>query len=97
MELIVFEKEAYYRMMSELASMVKQAVKEAKEEILNEASPENDWLDTEAAKTLLNIKSKSTMQKLRDSGSIKFCQFGRKIRYSRKSILEFLNKNIPKW
>lgn len=84
-------------MMSELASMVKQAVKEAKKEIVNEDRPENDWLDTEAAKALLNVKSKSTMQKLRDAGCIKFSQFGRKIRYSRKSILEFLNKNIPKW
>ncbi len=96
MEIIIFEKEAYYRMQKDLLKLVKQAIKEAKQEAIEEASPENDWLTAEEAKKLLGIKSKTKLQMLRDNSDIVFSQHGRVIKYSKKSILSFLNRNIPK-
>lgn len=97
MELIIFESDAYYSMRQDLLLEIREAIKEAKKEALQEASPENDWLPTDDAKKLLGVKSKTKMQELRDTDAIKFSQHGRIIRYSKKSILEFLNKNIPKY
>jgi hypothetical protein len=95
MEIIVFEKEAYQRMHRELMGMFKQALKEAKEEALANADPANDWLSTEEAKKLLGIRSKTKLQELRDIEAIKFTKHGRIIRYSKKSILEYLDRNVP--
>lgn len=54
----------------------------------------DDWLSPESAKKLLGIKSKSKLQQLRDNGEILFSQHGRIIKYSKKSILNFLNRNV---
>lgn len=95
MEIIVFEKEAYQQMHKELIGMVKQAIREAKEEALANADPANDWLSTEDAKKLLGIRSKTKLQELRDIEAIRFTKHGRIIRYSKKSILEYLDRNVP--
>ncbi|MFY9308202.1 MAG: hypothetical protein WAQ28_04040 [Bacteroidia bacterium] len=88
MEIIVFEKETYWKMQSELIKMFQEALKEAKK-------PDEDWISTEEAKILLGVKSKSKMQELRDTNAIQFSKHGKKtIMYSRKSIREFLKKNI---
>ncbi len=92
MELIVFEKEAYYKMLSEIMYMVKTSIKEAKEQIHNEKE-NSDWIDDAEAKKLLNVKSKTKMQQLRTNGEIVYTKYGRKIKYSKKSILDLLNKN----
>lgn len=92
MEIIVFEKEAYYEMLAEM----KQAMKEAVKQAYSEAKPDNDWIGPEEAKQLLRIKAKSTLQELRDQGKIEFSQHGRIIHYSRKSIMDFINKNRVK-
>lgn len=91
MELITFEKEAYYKMMGEVMSMFKKALIEANKSVLE--AKETDWIDTEEAKRLLNVKSKTKMQQLRDSGELVFSKYGRKIQYSKKSILNILIKN----
>jgi hypothetical protein len=92
MEIIVFEKETYWRMQQELMSMFQKALRDASRK------PEEDWISTEEAKTLLGVKSKSKMQELRDLDAIKFSKHGKKsIRYSRSSILKYLEKNIPKF
>ncbi|MGB5928008.1 MAG: helix-turn-helix domain-containing protein [Cyclobacteriaceae bacterium] len=95
MEVIVFEKEAYHRMHGELMSMFKRALKEAKEEAMANADPANDWLSTEDAKKLLGIRSKTKLQELRDIEAIRFTKHGRIIRYSKRSILEYLDRNVP--
>ncbi len=97
MEIIVFEKEAYQQMHKDLISMVKQAIREAKEEALANADPANDWLSTEEAKKLLGIRSKTKLQELRDIEAIRFTKHGRIIRYSKKSILEYLDRNVPSY
>ena len=86
MEVIIFEKDAYYQMQRELIGMFKQALQEAKVAALLEADPANDWLSTEEAKKLLGVKSKTKMQELRDLDAIKFTKHGRIIKYSKKSI-----------
>ncbi|GAB3343286.1 hypothetical protein GCM10027429_33680 [Marivirga atlantica] len=97
MEIIVFEKEAYQKMHKDLINLVKQAIREAKEEALANADPANDWLSTEEAKKLLGIRSKTKLQELRDIEAIRFTKHGRIIRYSKKSILEYLDRNVPSY
>ena len=92
MEIIVFEKDAYYKMIEELMSMVKTSVKEAKDETYKEKY-EIDWIDDKEVKALLNIRSKARLQQLRSAGDIEFTKYGRKIQYSKKSVIAYLNKN----
>jgi hypothetical protein len=92
MELIIFEKETYYKMMATMMGMFKDALKEAKLEHLKDKN-EIDWIDDKEAKELLEVKSKTKMQQLRNAGEIVFTKYGKKIKYSKKSILEILNKN----
>jgi len=85
MEVIIFEKESYYKMLREFATIVKEAEKEHKEE--------SKWLNTQEAKELLGFRGTTKMQQLRKNGEIEFSQHGRIIKYSRKSVLEFLERN----
>lgn len=96
MDVIIFEKEAYYEMHRELMAMFKNALKEAKTEALLEADPANDWLDPGEAKKLLGVRSKTRMQELRDQDLIRFTKHGRIIKYSKRSILQYLERNVPK-
>lgn len=89
MKVIVFEERAYYKMLDEMKQVVKDATHEYKSE-----AEQKEWLSTEEAKTLLGFKSKTKLQQLRDNGEIIFSQHGRIIRYSRKSILSFIENNI---
>ena len=53
-----------------------------------------DWVSREEAMLILNIKSKTTLQRLRDEGQIEFSQIGRKlIQYKIKSLFEYLEKH----
>lgn len=90
MEIIVFEKEAYWKIQAELLERFRQVIQSV-------TKTDEDWISTEEAKKLLGVKSKSKMQQLRDNDSIKFSKHGRKlIKYSKASILKYLNDNIPK-
>ena len=97
MEVIVFESEAYKNLQRELMQQMYGIIKDAKEEALRNADPAQDWISTEEAKTLLGVKSKTKMQELRDMGEIIFSQSGRIVKYSKSSILEYLNRNIPEY
>ena len=96
MDVIIFESDAYYQMHQELILMFKNALKEAKAEALLEADPANDWLDPEEAKKLLGVRSKTRMQELRDQDLVRFTKHGRIIKYSKRSILQYLERNVPK-
>ncbi|PHQ85493.1 MAG: hypothetical protein COB65_02990 [Thalassobium sp.] len=86
MKIIVFEQEAYYKMLGEFKKLIKDL-----------AAPQpKEWLSPNEAKNLLGFRSKSKLQQLRDYGEIVFSQHGRVIRYSRSSIISFLEKNIVK-
>jgi hypothetical protein len=55
---------------------------------------QDKWIDDQEAMRLLGIKSKTTLQKLRDEGRIRFSQPQKKIiLYDRDSIQSYLEKN----
>jgi hypothetical protein len=85
MKVIVFEENSFYELIDELTIRIIGEVEKR--------YSENEWLSELEAKEILGVKSKSKLQELRDSLSIEFSQFGKIIRYSRSSILEFLEKN----
>ena len=84
MEVICLESEALF-------SLVEQVVERIKEK--NNITHDK-WIDGETAMKLLGIKSKTTLQFMRDNGKIRFTQPKRKIiLYDRDSIMEFLDNN----
>ena len=57
------------------------------------ATPQK-WIQTEEAMNILGISSKTTLQKFRDEGRIRFSQPEKRIiLYDRDSINEFLDSN----
>lgn len=85
MDVIVIESEAFYKLI------------EAVVERLNSQAPEyniSKWISATDAMDLLNIKSKTTLQKLRDEGFISFSQPQKKIiLYDRDSINSYLEQH----
>jgi hypothetical protein len=81
LKIICLESDAFY-------ALVKEVVHRIKEE---NGVTEDKWVTSDEAMRLLNIKSKTTLQKLRDEGRIKFSQPSKKIiLYDRDSINEYL-------
>lgn len=66
------------------------------EEMMQKPAPKI-WVSTEEAMELLHLKSKTSMQKLRDTGSIIFSQPMKKvILYNYESILQYLQEHSHK-
>ncbi len=85
MEIIVFEKESFYKLIDELTvRIIEQVERKYNQE---------EWIGESEARKLLGIKSKAKLQQLRDSIKIEFSKFGKIIRYSRSSILRFLEEH----
>jgi hypothetical protein len=85
MQVICLEEEAFY-------ALVKQVV----EKLSDKSTSEDNWkwVSDEKAMQLLNIKSKTTLQELRDNGDIRFAQPRKKvILYDRDSINEYLERH----
>ena len=84
MEVICLEDEAFY-------ALVESVVRRIKEK---EGIKEDKWISGEEAMVKLRIKSKTTLQKLRDEGKIRYSQPEKKIiLYDTDSINDFLEKN----
>lgn len=84
MNVICLEEAAFYNLVEEVVDRLKE-----KHKIINDK-----WVSPERAMELLNIKSKSTLQNLRDTGSITFTQPQKKIiLYDHDSILSYLDKH----
>jgi hypothetical protein len=84
MQVICLEEDAFY-------SLVEQVVARLKKENSKEKTK---WVSDGEAMHLLNIKSKTTLQKLRDEGKIRFSQpQPRVILYDTDSINQYLEKN----
>jgi hypothetical protein len=96
MELITFESNAYYHLQAEQLKQFKQALIEAQLEAIKAASIAVDWITITEAKQLIPYRSKTKWQELRDSGEIVFSKFGRKILYSKKSLIEYIKKYLTK-
>ena len=84
MEVICLEDKAFY-------ALIEQVVARLKDEKPNHPAR---WIRDEEVMSILSIKSKTTLQKLRDEGKIRFTQPEKKIiLYDRLSVEELLEKN----
>lgn len=82
LEVICLESEAFYALVEEVVNRLKE----------KNGIEQERWINDEEAMKLLHISSKTTLQRYRDEGLIRFTQPSRKlILYDRNSILEFLN------
>ncbi|MCK8491781.1 helix-turn-helix domain-containing protein [Spirosoma sp. RP8] len=84
MQVICLQEDAFYALVEEVVARLKE----------KHGNEQEKWLSDEQAMQLLNIKSKTTLQKLRDEGKIRFSQPQKKIiLYDRHSIDAYLEKN----
>ena len=84
MKVIVFEEESFYKLIEEVTKKLSKPV-------------EQKWITEEEASKLLGGRSKSTLQKWRNEGRLKFSQPSKKIiLFNRDSIMKFLEDNSHK-
>lgn len=84
MQVICLEDRAFYALIEEVVERLRDKHNQEKEK----------WVSGEQAMQLLNITSKTTLQKLRDEGKIRFSQPQKKvILYDRDSINTYLERN----
>lgn len=84
MEVICLEEEAFYALFEKIVHHIGA---QQKEEPFK-------WVDGTEAMRLLNITSKTTLQKLRDEGKIRFSQPQKRvIVYDRNSIDDYLEEH----
>lgn len=84
MNVIVLEEEAFYELYNKLVADIKKQLG---------AKPRDKWIDDEEAMSMLKIKSKSTLQKFRDEGKIRYSEVGpRLFLYDSDSIDAYIEK-----
>lgn len=84
MQVICLQDDAFYALVDEVVSRIKDKLD----------IKEDKWISPEEAMAKLRIKSKTTLQRLRDEGLIRFTQPDRKyILYDSDSINEYLEKH----
>ena len=84
MQVICLEERAFYSLVEQVVARLKETNNETQQK----------WVSDDQAMVLLNIKSKTTLQKLRDEGKIRFSQPQKKIiLYDRDSIDDYLEQN----
>ena len=84
MEVICLHDEAFYELVEQVVKRIKEKHKQ----------PQEKWVSQERAMKLLNIKSRTTIQKLRDTGAISYSQPQKKIiLYDYDSIMAYLESH----
>lgn len=84
MEVICVEDKAFYELVETVIARLK----------LHDKGDYEPWVSPEEAMRILNVKAKSTMQILRDTGKVRYSQPQKKIiLYERKSLMEYLECN----
>ena len=84
MEVICLHDEAFYQLIEEVVERIAQ----------KHNTHQEPWVTPERAMEILNIKSKTTLQKMRDEGAIVFTQPQKKIiLYNYDSIMKYLEAN----
>ena len=87
MQVICLEEAAFYALVEQVVARLREQHGEEKEK----------WISDVEAMNLLNIKSKTTLQKLRDESRIRFTQPQKRIiLYDRDSITAYLERNARK-
>lgn len=83
MQVICLEEEAFYALIEQVVARLKDKYEEKEK-----------WISDVEAMQLLKIKSKTTLQDLRNKGKIRYSQPQKKmIVYDRESIMEYLEQN----
>ena len=84
MNVICLEDEAFYQLIDHVLERVNT----------NKLQSPDKWISGDEAMQMLRISSKTTLQKLRDEGKIRFSHPEKKhIVYDRESINEYLEKH----
>ena len=84
MKVIHLHKKAFY-------ALLDKALKHIESQMEQEVPPK--WINAEEAMEILQIKSTTSLQKLRDNRNIRFSQpFRKVILYDRESVYEFLER-----
>lgn len=84
MEVICLEDEAFYALIEKVVARVKE----------KEGIKQDKWISADEAMSKLRIKSKTTLQKLRDEGKIRYSQPEKKIiLYDLDSINTYLENH----
>jgi hypothetical protein len=82
LEIICVESEAFYKLLEEVLRHFKN----------NEPKTSDKWISGVEAMKMLRIKSKATLQKMRDEGRIRFTQPEKKLLlYDSESIRDYLD------
>lgn len=85
MQVICLQDDALYKLIDELAERIKAT----------ENIKEDKWLSPEEAMQKLRIKSKTTLQRMRDEGLIRYTQPEKKyILYDSASLDAYLEKHV---
>lgn len=85
MEVICLQDEAFYALVEKLVQHIKD----------KNGIKEDKWISGEEAMQKLRISSKTTLQKLRDEGKIRFSQPEKKIiLYDVDSIYQYLENHV---
>jgi hypothetical protein len=81
LEIVCMESEAFYKLLEQVFEHFKT----------NQPPPGDKWISGTEAMKMMRIKSKATLQKMRDEGSIRFTQPEKKIiLYDADSIHAYL-------
>ncbi|QDK82645.1 helix-turn-helix domain-containing protein [Spirosoma sp. KCTC 42546] len=84
MEVICLHDDAFYALIDKVLKRVQQ----------QQVAKDDKWISGSEAMKKLRIQSKTTLQKLRDEGSIRFAQPERKIiLYDSDSINDYLSRH----
>lgn len=82
MQVICLEDEAFYKLIDEVVNRIKE----------KNGVAEDKWISPEEAMHKLRIRSKTTLQRLRDEGKIRFSHPDKKhILYDVDSIYDYIN------
>lgn len=84
MNVICLHEDAFYALIDTVVKRIKE----------KEGIKEDPWISGEEAMSKLNIKSKTTLAKLREEGKIRYSQPEKKIiLYYTQSIYDYLDKH----
>ncbi|WP_459212762.1 helix-turn-helix domain-containing protein [Aquimarina rhabdastrellae] len=89
---IMMKTKAFHKLINQVTQNIMAEVKPLID--TKKLKDEDEWLTPKEAKEVLRIKSTGKLLRLRNDGFITYAKHGNITVYSRKSIMEFLEKCI---
>ncbi|MFN4233840.1 MAG: hypothetical protein ACK4IK_03435 [Bacteroidia bacterium] len=89
--MIIFDEKSYKKLLDDIRTQIKEELTEYFKQ--NDSFNNIEWISQDEARKFLPLKSKTSWQKLRDSGLVVFSQMGRKILYSKESLIDYIDKH----